>query len=169
VGFALRCFQRLSRPHIATRRVPLAGQPVHQRCVHSGPLVLGAAPLKPPAPAVDRDRTVSRVWFPLFPEAQTIAPSSRRSQEEPAYDECCRFARTAEHPSQTLRSSVVTGNGSLSRLTSPYSRSRSSLGIALRGVRIRGRVPPISAGQHLRITPEGRSVIYVLNPAHVPL
>src|SRR5579884_1452330 len=60
VGFALRCFQRLSRPHIATRRVPLAGQPVHQRCVHSGPLVLGAAPLKPPAPAVDRDRTVSR-------------------------------------------------------------------------------------------------------------
>ena len=60
MGFALRCFQRLSRPHIATRRLPLAGQPVHQRCVHSGPLVLGAAPLKPPAPAVDRDRTVSR-------------------------------------------------------------------------------------------------------------
>ena len=60
VGFALRCFQRLSHPHIATRRLPLAGQPVHQRCVHSGPLVLGAAPLKPPAPAVDRDRTVSR-------------------------------------------------------------------------------------------------------------
>ncbi len=60
MGFALRCFQRLSRPDMATRRVPLAGQPVHQRSVHSGPLVLGAAPLKPPAPAVDRDRTVSR-------------------------------------------------------------------------------------------------------------
>src|SRR5687767_15966801 len=40
--------------------VPLAGQPVHQRYVHSGPLVLGVAPLKPPTPTVDRDRTVSR-------------------------------------------------------------------------------------------------------------
>src|SRR5918995_1054426 len=40
--------------------VPLAGQPVHQRYVHSGPLVLGAAPLKPPTPTEDRDRTVSR-------------------------------------------------------------------------------------------------------------
>ena len=38
----------------------LAQQPVHQRSVHSGPLVLGAAPLKSPAPAADRDRTVSR-------------------------------------------------------------------------------------------------------------
>src|SRR5690625_3779958 len=40
--------------------VPLAGQLVHQRCVHSGPLVLGAAPLKSPTPTADRDRTVSR-------------------------------------------------------------------------------------------------------------
>src|ERR687893_723018 len=40
--------------------VPLAGQPVHQRYVHSGPLVLGVAPLKPPTPTEDRDRTVSR-------------------------------------------------------------------------------------------------------------
>ncbi len=38
----------------------LAAQLVHQRSVHSGPLVLGAAPLKHPAPAADRDRTVSR-------------------------------------------------------------------------------------------------------------
>ena len=38
----------------------LALQPVHQRFVHSGPLVLGADPLKFPAPTVDRDRTVSR-------------------------------------------------------------------------------------------------------------
>src|SRR5437667_7293492 len=38
----------------------LASQPVHQRYVHSGPLVLGAAPLKPPTPTTDRDRTVSR-------------------------------------------------------------------------------------------------------------
>ena len=40
--------------------VPLAGQLAHQRFVHSGPLVLGAAPLKFPAPTLDRDRTVSR-------------------------------------------------------------------------------------------------------------
>ena len=35
-------------------------QPVHQRPVHPGPLVLGTAPLKFPPPAPDRDRTVSR-------------------------------------------------------------------------------------------------------------
>ena len=40
--------------------VPLAGQLAHQRFVHSGPLVLGAAPLKFPTPTLDRDRTVSR-------------------------------------------------------------------------------------------------------------
>src|SRR5690606_36387774 len=38
----------------------LASQPVHQRFVHSGPLVLGADPLKFPTPTVDRDQTVSR-------------------------------------------------------------------------------------------------------------
>src|SRR5947207_2554499 len=40
--------------------VPLARQLAHQRCVRPGPLVLGAAPLKSPTPATDRDRTVSR-------------------------------------------------------------------------------------------------------------
>ncbi len=40
--------------------VPLARQPVHQRCVHPGPLVLGTGPLKSPSPTADRDRTVSR-------------------------------------------------------------------------------------------------------------
>src|SRR5512134_1767641 len=40
--------------------VPLARQPVHQRCVRPGPLVLGTAPLKSPTPTADRDRTVSR-------------------------------------------------------------------------------------------------------------
>ena len=40
--------------------VPLARQPVHQRCVHPGPLVLGTAPLKILTPTADRDRTVSR-------------------------------------------------------------------------------------------------------------
>src|ERR1043166_2877041 len=36
--------------------VPLARQLAHERCVRPGPLVLGTAPLKPPTPAVDRDR-----------------------------------------------------------------------------------------------------------------
>ena len=40
--------------------VPLARQLVHQRYVHPGPLVLGAAPLKSRTPTADRDRTVSR-------------------------------------------------------------------------------------------------------------
>src|SRR5680860_1478273 len=38
----------------------LAEQPAHQRCVHPGPLVLGADPVKLPTRAADRDRTVSR-------------------------------------------------------------------------------------------------------------
>src|SRR5438045_8976618 len=42
----------------------LASQPVHQGCVHSGPLVLGAAPVKSPAPTADRDQTVSRRFEP---------------------------------------------------------------------------------------------------------
>ena len=40
--------------------VRLAPQPVHQRYVHPGPLVLRTAPLKYPTPTADRDRTVSR-------------------------------------------------------------------------------------------------------------
>ena len=40
--------------------MPLEEQLVHRRCVHPGPLVLGTALLKLPAPTVDRDRTVSR-------------------------------------------------------------------------------------------------------------
>jgi hypothetical protein len=38
----------------------LAPQPVHQRYVHPGPLVLGRAPRKSQTPTADRDRTVSR-------------------------------------------------------------------------------------------------------------
>ena len=49
---------------ISSRRsypaVPLAGQLVHQRSVHPGPLVLRTAPFKSPTPATDRDRSVSR-------------------------------------------------------------------------------------------------------------
>ena len=38
----------------------LALQQIHQRYVHSGPLVLGTALLNFPTPTADRDRTVSR-------------------------------------------------------------------------------------------------------------
>src|SRR5574344_1856632 len=38
----------------------LASQPVNQRCVQPGPLVLMSDPRKFPAPTTDRDRTVSR-------------------------------------------------------------------------------------------------------------
>src|SRR6266581_4765393 len=40
--------------------VQLALQPVHQRLVQSGPLVLESGPLKFLTPTTDRDRTVSR-------------------------------------------------------------------------------------------------------------
>src|SRR3954469_2414229 len=40
--------------------VPLTRQPVHQRLLQPGPLVLRSEPLKLPAPITDRDRTVSR-------------------------------------------------------------------------------------------------------------
>jgi hypothetical protein len=42
------------------RAMLLAEQLDHNRSVHPGPLVLGTAPLKSPAPTPDRDRTVSR-------------------------------------------------------------------------------------------------------------
>jgi hypothetical protein len=45
------------------RRYPalqLAPQPVHERLVHPGPLVLRTGPVKSPTPTTDRDRTVSR-------------------------------------------------------------------------------------------------------------
>src|ERR671928_794656 len=40
--------------------LPLARQPVHQRSVRPGPLVLGTASINLPAPTTDTDRTVSR-------------------------------------------------------------------------------------------------------------
>src|SRR3979409_2709347 len=40
--------------------MPLAGQQIHQRCVHPGPLVLGTNPLNSPTPTPDRDRTFPR-------------------------------------------------------------------------------------------------------------
>src|SRR5579885_3721699 len=43
----------------------LALQPVHQRSVRPGPLVLRTAPFKYPSPTADRDRTVSRRSEPI--------------------------------------------------------------------------------------------------------
>jgi hypothetical protein len=40
-GLALRCFQRLSVPYVATQLCPRIGQLEHQRYVIPGPLVLG--------------------------------------------------------------------------------------------------------------------------------
>src|SRR5690606_22881180 len=53
----------LSAVIVSERSYPamrLATQPEHQRVVHPGPLVLGAAPLKSQTSTADRDRTVSR-------------------------------------------------------------------------------------------------------------
>ena len=44
--------------------MPLAEQLEHHRFVHSGPLVLGKDLLKYPAPATDKDQTVSRRFKP---------------------------------------------------------------------------------------------------------
>lgn len=74
----------------------LAEQPIHQRFVHPGPLVLRTAPLKFLTPTTDRDRTVSR----------RSEPSSRASLmgEQPnpwdilqPQDETSRH-RGAKHP-----------------------------------------------------------------------
>ena len=59
-GFALRCVQRFSVPDLASQRCAWQHNWAHQRSVHSGPLVLGAAPLKYPPLTTERDRTVSR-------------------------------------------------------------------------------------------------------------
>ena len=53
----LSAFIRPRRSYPAARLAPLL---VHHWSVHSGPLVLGAAPFKFLTPAMDRDRTVSR-------------------------------------------------------------------------------------------------------------
>ena len=57
----LSAFIRSERGYPALR---LAAQPVHQRFVHPGPLVLGTEPRKYPPPAADRDQTVSRRFEP---------------------------------------------------------------------------------------------------------
>ena len=48
------------RSELSYSAMQLAPQPIHQRFVHTGPLVLNVDLLKFPAPTKDRDRTVSR-------------------------------------------------------------------------------------------------------------
>ena len=60
VGFPLRCFQRLSTPHLASQRFLLEKELIYHRCVPQGPLVLMGSPLNALTPKPDMDRTVSR-------------------------------------------------------------------------------------------------------------
>ena len=59
-GFPLQMLSAVIPSACRYPAMPLARQPVHEGCVHPGPLVLGAIPLTSPAPTADRDRTVSR-------------------------------------------------------------------------------------------------------------
>src|SRR5947208_6013274 len=60
------------------RAVLLAGQIVHHRSAHPGPLVLGATPLNSPARTLDRDRLlVTRPAGFLFPLAPYVAVGIR--------------------------------------------------------------------------------------------
>src|SRR5918999_1535022 len=131
--------------------VRLAPQPVHQRRVRPGPLVLGTAPRKSPTPAADRDRTVSRrskpssraalmgeqpnPWDllqprdathgdPLFLAAQTI-PSSNLFDWSSASYGVHRFGPKPRKRHLGQKSSVVTGSKSQKRLSTSH-------GIALR-------------------------------------
>ncbi len=56
----------LIRAELDYPAMPLAGQPVHQRFILSGPLVLGKSPLKFPRPRQIGDRTVSRMYFHYY-------------------------------------------------------------------------------------------------------
>src|SRR5438876_10354305 len=60
------------------RAVPLAGQLVHHRSAHPGPLVLGATPLNSPARTLDRDRLlVTRPAGFLFPLTPCVSAGLR--------------------------------------------------------------------------------------------
>src|SRR5271154_3050031 len=90
--------------------MPLAGQPVHQRFVRLGPLVLESTPFKLPTPTADRDRTVSRrseprsrtalmgeqpnPWDLLQPQDATI--------RHRAYFHRYRWRRLYLHPSRLI-------------------------------------------------------------------
>ncbi len=89
VGFALRCGQRFSAPNLASQRCIGQHNWAHQRFVHSGPLVLGVAPLKYPPLTTERDRTVSRRSEPSsrtalnWRTAKPLGPTSAPGCDEP--------------------------------------------------------------------------------------
>ena len=89
--------------------MPLAGQLVHQRYVHPGPLVLRTAPFKSLTPATDRDRTVSRRSEPSSRAAligeqpnpwDRIQPQDATSRHRGAKPprRCGRLGRSACYP-----------------------------------------------------------------------
>ncbi len=126
---------RLSHP-----AMPLARQLVHQRSVQPGPLVLGSAPFKFPAPAMDRDRTVSRRSEPSSrtalmgeqpnPLGPTTAPGcdepTSRCQTSPSMwtlgGDKPVIPRVAFYP---LSDGISTRNR---RITKPYFRTCSTCG-----------------------------------------
>jgi len=88
--------------------MPLAGQPVHQRFVRLGPLVLESTPLKFPTPTADRDRTVSRRSEPRSRTALMGEQPNPWDQLQPqdatirhrAYFHRSRWRRLYLHPSR---------------------------------------------------------------------
>ena len=120
----------------------LAEQPVHQRFVRPGPLVLGSTLLKSPTPTADRDRTVSRRSEPRSRTAlmgeqpnpwDLLQPQDATIRHRGATRRCgiCLMAQTISSPfSRFERGRRVIGVIDL-----PFRRQRADL-IALKRERI---------------------------------
>src|SRR6059058_6106808 len=88
------------------RAVPLAGQLVHHRSAHPGPLILGATPLNSPARTLDRDRTVSRRSEPSSrtalmgeqPNPWEVLPPQDATSRHRAISAVVRRCRLSLHP-----------------------------------------------------------------------
>ncbi len=89
--------------------VLLAEQLAHQRSVHPGPLVLGAAPLKSLTPTVDRDRTVSRILFHCFQWYRLYLHPSEEWKEAACDSDKDLSIRRNHYLVPHTRNSVVTG------------------------------------------------------------
>jgi hypothetical protein len=89
----------------------LAEQPVHQRFVRPGPLVLGSTLLKSPTPTADRDRTVSRRSEPRSRTALMGEQPNPWDQLQPqdatirhrAFFHRYRWRRLYLHPARVIR------------------------------------------------------------------
>src|SRR5262249_19207891 len=117
--------------------VLLAEQLAHQRFVRPGPLVLGTAPLKSPARAADRDRTVSRRSKPSSRTALMADhpnPWTRSSPQEPTTGiqvpkhprDMDSWGRSACYPRGTFWPLTDAPSTSHRRITSPSFRSCST-------------------------------------------